>query len=1043
MKVLNSKWVRVDGQGKLVWLVYKNGKKDLIYSDFPFLPYFFVRKDHLDDIPKEWLYNCNVVTDENCVTYDGHPAVKIETELPSQVGDLRRKIESKYIPVYEADIPYATKRVLIDLGEGFDIPEHVLWYDIEVDSRYEFPRPENPHQRILTIAAMDYSGKEYFFSYEDERKTILEFLQVARRYEILSGWNTTSFDWPYILARAERLGISIDSFLYPHIDLYMVYKEFFKRKQESYALSSVAKKILGREIEDWGISGEVSKMYELWKQNLGELKRYTMKQVECTKDIDLELQLIKTRAEICRLAHISPYTDVVVRFENGKKIYDARMLKNSSIIDGLILRRSIERAEKEGVERIVFPCRRREDEEIEEEDYEGGAVKDPEPGLHENVAVLDFSSTYPAIIQTFNVGIDTWSPEKLDDAIYAKHGCFVKHRNSLASEVIGLLVDLRMRYKKKRNEFHPDSREYKIYDSMQFGFKFTANSMYGVLGFESSRYYRWEVAENITSYSRDLLKFATTWFSRKYHILYFDSVTGDTCIIVRDRSGVIYVKRLDEFDGEWIKRPDGKEMLIVDGLEVWTANGWRKLTAIIRHRTNKRVRVWDFRFSAPSVTDDHSLISARGEEIRAMDVKSVDELMYTGVPSPTQTVTEYKGLKLDYDFGYLLGAYVADGSKRAGKILEELCGRGSENKHFPDFFLSTPREFQDGLLEGYIDGDGSRSDNVFTCSTISRKLASQIAVLAKSRGWLVRVLAADLRGRRDQRISYKLIVTVPKGERSLSAAKKHASRHKIKFIDLERVDYVYDVATDCGTFVDALGLVVLHNTDGFFVKPKFEVHSEKEYLEVLKSDLEDFRRDLKEFVIRVYNVPEKRYNIDLKIDRIFEKLYLTTKKKRYVARSIYEDDKWIEPYVHVKGFEIARSDWPEAAKIVQKHVIDMILSGRSMSEIRDRVSRIRDMILSGWFDDKFYVRKGISRRFEEYKVEPRHLKAAQMMMSRKIPVRVGDKIHYIDTGKRILIDHRELTRDDRRLLYEKYILPVLERFELDRMCQTTLDCFSG
>lgn len=753
MKLLYSKWIRSNGEGKLVWLVYKGGEKKVVVDDFPFLPYCFVRKKDLGNIPKEVLYGFNVETDVNAITYRDEPVVKIEANLPSDIGWLRQKLEALGIPVYEADIPYAKKRVLIDLGSGYDIPEKVLFYDIEVDSRVGFPRPERPTQRILTIAAMSYSGKEYFFSYEDERRTVREFLEVARRYEVLSGWNVSGFDWPYIVARAERLGMRIDSFLYPHIDLYFVYREVFKRKQESYALSAVAKKILGREIEDWGIEGKVHLMYEMWKSNLGELKNYTMKQVECTKDIDLELQLIKMRSEICKLACIPPYTE---SRRNADGTWEVQMLKNSSIIDGLILRRSIERAEKEGVPRIVFPSKRKfvEDEE-EVTEYQGGAVKDPEPGLHEGVAVLDFASTYPAIIQTFNVGLDTWRDEKLPDAIYAKHGCFIKYRNSLASEVVGLLVSLRQQYKKKRNEYHPDSKEYKIYDGLQFGVKFTANSFYGVMGFESSRYYRWEIAENITSYSRSLLYAAVAWFCRKYHVLYYD-------------------------------------------------------------------------------------------------------------------------------------------------------------------------------------------------------------------------------------------------------------------------------------------------TDGFFIKPKFEYKNFEQLLEQIYADLDGFREHLKEFVLTVYNVPESRYTIDLKLDRLFSKLYLTTKKKRYCSKSVYEDNKWIEPYIHVKGFEVVRSDWPDISKIVQSQLMELILDGR-INEISKFLREVEQKLLDGEYDELLYVRKGLSQPIEEYKNETPHVTAAKLMMKRGIGVRVGDKIKYIDAStdrcRRILLDHRELTREDRRAIFEKFVRPIVDRFELQRYTQSTLDKF--
>ena len=42
-----------------------------------------------------------------------------------------------------------------------------------------------------------------------------------------------------------------------------------------------------------------------------------------------------------------------------------------------------------------------------EEEYAGGYLKDPVPGLYEWVIDLDFTSLYPSIIRSLNMGIET------------------------------------------------------------------------------------------------------------------------------------------------------------------------------------------------------------------------------------------------------------------------------------------------------------------------------------------------------------------------------------------------------------------------------------------------------------------------------------------------------------------------------------------------------------------------------------------------------------------------------------------------------------
>ncbi len=42
------------------------------------------------------------------------------------------------------------------------------------------------------------------------------------------------------------------------------------------------------------------------------------------------------------------------------------------------------------------------------EEYAGGYLKDPVPGLYEWVIDLDFTSLYPSIIRSLNIGIETF-----------------------------------------------------------------------------------------------------------------------------------------------------------------------------------------------------------------------------------------------------------------------------------------------------------------------------------------------------------------------------------------------------------------------------------------------------------------------------------------------------------------------------------------------------------------------------------------------------------------------------------------------------------
>lgn len=165
---------------------------------------------------------------------------------------------------------------------------------------------------------------------------------------------------------------------------------------------------------------------------------------------------------------------------------------------------------------------------------------------------------------------------------------------------------------------------------------------------------------------------------------------------------------------------------------------------------------------------------------------------------------EYASIPLDFDFGFLLGYYLAEGSvkhqhgyndrycevsfahhvdeqyykrigaylqrqfgksckttRREGKravthvydtflahLIAEICGV-AENKHVPEWFFDATPEFVDGVIAGYFSGDGSKTmmlvngkykENRITATSIHEKIARQIRRLLLARNFGVAAL---------------------------------------------------------------------------------------------------------------------------------------------------------------------------------------------------------------------------------------------------------------------------------------------------------------
>ena len=190
-------------------------------------------------------------------------------------------------------------------------------------------------------------------------------------------------------------------------------------------------------------------------------------------------------------------------------------------------------------------------EETGKKGYKGGLVLEPEVGMYENYVVLvDFNSLYPSIIRNFNicfttvqrnlleydgglnkkakkveekdyiktdqeVNVDAQQNEEVDylgrirnSRIEKINGEYKEVQNTetpILVRIVSVLIQKRKQvkgYLKNKNLSKEDRRKF---DIMQMAYKLTANSIYGCLGFPSSRFYSRLIADTVTGLGRQLL----------------------------------------------------------------------------------------------------------------------------------------------------------------------------------------------------------------------------------------------------------------------------------------------------------------------------------------------------------------------------------------------------------------------------------------------------------------------------------------------------------------------------------------------------------
>lgn len=165
--------------------------------------------------------------------------------------------------------------------------------------------------------------------------------------------------------------------------------------------------------------------------------------------------------------------------------------------------------------------------------YKGGLVFDPKRGLWDKyVLVMDFNSLYPSIIQEFNIDFTTIerhsgggeADEAGDevDKIPEIPGSDVKQ--GVLPRLIATLVNRRKQVKSLMKDRSASQAKQLQWDIKQKALKLTANSMYGCLGFEGSRFYARPLAALTTFKGREIL----TNTKELAESLQLDVIYGDT-----------------------------------------------------------------------------------------------------------------------------------------------------------------------------------------------------------------------------------------------------------------------------------------------------------------------------------------------------------------------------------------------------------------------------------------------------------------------------------------------------------------------------------
>jgi DNA polymerase I len=139
--------------------------------------------------------------------------------------------------------------------------------------------------------------------------------------------------------------------------------------------------------------------------------------------------------------------------------------------------------------------------------YKGAIVLEPSVGLHDSVAVLDFSAMYPSLMVKYNISPDTLVDKAGEDIFEVPEvgHHFRKNPPGFYKIVLSQLIASRQAAKREAAKTPRGTPERKILMAREKATKVITNATYGYAGWAGSRWYSREVAESAAALGRDTI----------------------------------------------------------------------------------------------------------------------------------------------------------------------------------------------------------------------------------------------------------------------------------------------------------------------------------------------------------------------------------------------------------------------------------------------------------------------------------------------------------------------------------------------------------
>ena len=539
-------------------LIYRNGQIDKV--PYPFKPFALVQKGKVESVfgPEEvW----RKVPEDEDMTY-----IKLEFENPKALFEFKKKhaSDSNYIFVNQY-----LEQLYISQPDFFLKYPHtneltIMFFDIEVASKGDGLFPKALTNEILCIGysvwkyANDGSKRKIAhnickgFNVEtlSDKIVIDIFLDSVQKYDpdIIAGYNSDEFDFPYLMERAKIVGSDLTKLCRGgrepsigegnenkvkipgriHFDIFNS-NSGVKKDQTLFGIKSKTLKDLGRwykikrtylkedkwtedTMDDIEVKEHIEDLLKLFKENSDLLYAYLDDDIYRTEGVgNVYLRNCMTLAEMMQVSLdnvVSMYSSFIPKVVVGRAMEKLRLINTETNFHKYNIQTGT-------AAKISAKLK-----------YEGAVTGLYRDGYVPSTWKIDFKSMYPSSIQTWNLGPDTtklvrveeytgrynctvegiynWYriPTKFDDDKYS-YDFIIRVRNDKDGFLKSEIARLKQERVKIKGEMKVAIGDIKIaLYSQQWAIKIILNSIYGFLGMKSTVYGDMISATMVTSMCR-------------------------------------------------------------------------------------------------------------------------------------------------------------------------------------------------------------------------------------------------------------------------------------------------------------------------------------------------------------------------------------------------------------------------------------------------------------------------------------------------------------------------------------------------------------